>query len=33
MGVLFCATDVSAQHGSMRGFLSHTACLPLSDGE
>ena len=31
--VLFCATEFSAQCGSMKDFLSHTACLPLSDGE
>ena len=33
MEVLFCATDFSAQCGSMKDFLSHTACLPLFDGE
>ena len=32
-GSPFCATDFSAQCGSMKDFLSHTACLPLSDGE
>ena len=31
--VLFCATEFSAQCGSMKDFLSHTASLPLSDGE
>ena len=32
-GSSFCATHFSAQCGRVRGFLSHTACLPLSDGE
>ena len=33
VGVPSCATDFLAQRGSMKDFLSHTACLPLSDGE